>query len=407
MDKTNSFSRRFSRLTKVQVAVVLAVGFILPCAYLAFQASSYNSSLANFTSNERVGILYLRPVNGLIVALSDGESAAVRNDRVNTADIQAAVSAVNAADAAYGSRLATQQRWSDLRQRIATLIARPETGQQAFSDYSNLMDLAVALVTETGDTSNLILDPGQDSYHIVVAAMVDATTVLVDSGQMADLVWLGSKVAPKGTTEAEGRVFAARDGVAQAAADIDTNIQTAFGATQSTTLAASLAGPLDQFRSAISEFAPVTSLAELSVNLSEPQPIYAARSEVESTGSRLQATMFDQLDQLLQARQDELNRQRQQAFAAVGVAVVAVGWIGWILLPARRAPDLALGTDEAAELDSGRHRAPGLREDEDPDPAEDGLTDLIDARELLAMDELTRSGRAVRSTRRGVARDAE
>jgi hypothetical protein len=31
----------------------------------------------------------------------------------------------------------------------------------------------------------------------------------------------------------------------------------------------------------------------------------------------------------------------------------------------------------------------------------------MDARELLAMDELTRVGRAVRSTRRGVSRDAE
>lgn len=405
MGKTNSFPQRFSRLMKVRVAVVLAVGFILPCTYLAFQASSYNSSLANFTSNERVGILYLRPLNGLIVALVDGESSAVRNDRVNTAGIQAAVSRVNAADAAYGSRLATQRRWSDLRQRIAALIARPETGQQAFSDYSNVIDLAVALVTETGDTSNLILDPDQDSYHLVVAAMVDATSVLVGSGQMADLVWLGSKVAPKGTTQAQGRVLAARDQVAQAAAAIDTDVQTVFGATQSTTLAADLAAPLDQFRSAISGFAPVTSLAELSVNLAQPQPIYAARSQVESAGSRLQATMFDELDQLLRARQDDLHRQQQRALAAVGVAVVAVGWIGWILLPPRREPDSAQTTDEAAALDGGRHRAAGIGEDEDPDTAADGLADLMDARELL-MEELTRSGRAVRS-RRGVARDAE
>jgi methyl-accepting chemotaxis protein len=405
MGKTDSFPRSFSRLVKARVAVVLAVGFVLPCAYLAFQASSYNSSQGNFLSNERVGILYLRPLNGLIVALSDGESAAVRNERVNTAAIQAAVSKVDAADAAYGSRLATQQRWSDLRQRIATLIARPEAGQQAFSDYSNIIDLAVALVTETGDTSELILDPGQDSFHLVDAAMVQATSVLVDSGQMADLVWLESKA--KATTEAEGRVFAARDRVAQAAAAIDTDVKTSFGATQSTTLAAHLAAPLDQFRSAISGFAPVTSLAELSVNLSDPQPVYAARSQVEGAGSRLQVTMFDELDQLLQARQDDLHRQRQRGFAAVGVAAVAVGWIGWILLPARRTSDSAQTTDEAAALDGGRHRAAGIGEDEDPDPADDGLTDLMDARELLAMDELTRVGRAVRSNRRGAARDAE
>jgi hypothetical protein len=407
MGKTSSSPRLFSRLMKARVAVVLAVGFMLPFAYVAFLASSYNSAQGNFLSNERAGILYLRPLNGLIIALSDGESAAVRNDRVNTADIQAPVSKVDAVDGAYGSRLATQQRWSDLRQRIATLIARPETGQQAFSDYSNVIDLAVALVTQTGDSSELILDPGQDSFHLVDAAMVQATSVLVDSGQMADLVWLGSKVAPKGTTEADGQVFAARDRVAQAAAAIDTDLQTAFGATHSTTLAAHLAAPLDQFRSAISGFAPVTSLAELSVNLSQPQPLLAARSQVESAASRLQATMFDELDQLLRARQDDLRRQRQREFTAVGFAAVAVGWIGWILLPPRRAPDSAQTGDEAAALDGGRHRAAGIREDEDPDPADDGLTDLMDARELLAMDELTRVGRAVRSTRRGVARDAE
>jgi methyl-accepting chemotaxis protein len=392
---------------RVRVSVVVGVGFMLPCVYLAFQASSYNSAQENFLSNERVGILYLRPLNGLIVALSDGESAAVRNDPVNAAEIQAAVSKVDTADAAYGSRLATQQRWSDLRQRIATLIATPETGQLAFSDYSNIIDLAVALVTATGDTSELILDPGQDSFHLVDAALVQATSVLVDSGQMADLVSLGSKVAPTGTTEAEGRVFAARDRVAQAAAVIDTDVQTSFGATRSTTLAAQLAAPLDQFRSAISGFAPVTSLAELPVSLSEPRSVYAARSQVQSAASRLQATMLDELDQLLQARQHDLHAQWQRGFAALGVAVVAVGWIGWILLPARRVPDPAQTTDEAAALDGGRHRAAEIGEDEDPDPADDGLTDLIDARELLAMDELTRVGRAVRSTRRGVTRDAE
>jgi hypothetical protein len=406
MGKTSSSPRRFSHLMKVRVAVVLAVGFMLPFAYLAFLAFSYNSTQGNMLSNERVGILYLRPLNGLIVALTNGESAAVRNDPVNTAAIQAAIGNVNAADAAYGSRLATQQRWTDLRQRIATLIARPESGQQAFSDYSNVIDLAVALVTQAGDTSALILDPGQDSFHLVDAAMVQAVSVLVDSGQMADLVSLGSKDAPKGTTEADGQVFAARNSVAQAAAAIDTDLQTAFGATHSTTLAPRLATPLDQFRSAISGFAPVTSLAELSVNLSNPQPILAARTQVESTASRLQATMLDELNQLLAARQDRLHTQRQQGFAAVGVAAVAVGWIGWILLPARRAPDSEQTRDESAALDGARHAA-GIREDEDPDPADDGLTDLMDARELLTMDELTRVGRAVRSTRRGVARDAE
>jgi hypothetical protein len=407
MGKTSSSPRRFSRLMKVRLAIVLAVGFILPSAYLAFQASTYNSAQGNFLSNERVGILYLSPLNGLIIALSDGESAAVRNDRVNTADIQSAVSKVDAVDGAYGSRLATQQRWSDLRRRIATLIAGPESGQRAFSDYSNVIDLAVALVTQTGDSSELILDPGQDSFHLVDAAMVQASSVLVDSGQMADLVWLESRVAAKGTTEADGRVFAARDRVAQAAAAIDTDLQTSFAATHSTTLAAHLATPLDQFRSAISGFAPVTSLAELSVNLSNPQSLLAARSQVESAASRLQATMFDELDQLLRTRQDDLHGQRQRGFAAVAVAVVAVGWIGWILLPARRAPDLVQTGDEAAALDGGRHRAAGIGEDEDLDSADDGLTDLMDARQLLAMDELTRVGRAVRSTRRGVARDAE
>jgi hypothetical protein len=407
MGKTNSFPRRFSRLMKVRIAVVLVVGFILPSAYLAFLASSFNSFQGNVLSYERTGILYLRPLNGLVIALIDAESAAVRNDRVNTAAIEAAVGNVNAADAAYGSLLATQQRWSDLRQRIATLIARPESGQQAFSDYSNVIDLAVALVTEAGDTSTLILDDVQDSFHLVDAAMVQAVTVLQGSGQMADLVWLGSKVAPKGTPEADGRVLAARNEIAQAAAAIDVDLQIAFEFTHSTALAADLAAPLDQFRSAISGFAPETSLAELSVNLSDPQPMLAAGSQVESAASRLQATMFYELDQLLRARQDDLRTQRERGFAAVGVAVVAVGWIGWILLPARRAPDSAQTTDEAAAQDGGRHRAAGIGEDEDPDLADDGLTDLMDARELLAMDELARVGRAVRSTRRGVARDAE
>jgi hypothetical protein len=407
MGKSSSSPWRSSRLTRVWAAVVLAVGFLLPFSYLAFVASSYASTQGNTLGDERVGILYLKPLDELIVALSDGQSAAVHNDRVNTAAIQAAIGKVSAADTAYGSRLATQQRWSSLRQRIATLIAMPESGQQAFTDYGNAIDLALALVTKVGDTSTLILDPALDSYHLVDAAIVQASSVLVDSGRMADLMSLESKVARKDTEAADGRVFAARDRVAQAAAAIDTDIQTSFEATHSTTLATHLAAPLDQFRSAVSGFAPVTSLAELSVNLSKPQPVLAARSQVESAVNRLQATMLDELDHLLRARQDDLRTQWHRAYAAVGVAAVGVGWMAWMLLPARRAPGSARTGDEAAVLGSGRDGAVGVHEDEDPDPAKDGLTDVMDARELLAMDELTRVGRAVRSSRRGAARDAE
>jgi hypothetical protein len=407
MGKSSSPPRRSSRLIRAWTAVVLAVGFLLPFSYMAFSAWSYTTGQGNVLGDERVGIRYLRPLDDLIVALSDGQSAAVHNDQVNATAIQAAIGKVNAADTAYGGRLATQQRWSSLRQRIATLIARPESGQQAFTDYGNAMDLALALVTKVGDTSTLILDPVLDSYHLVDAAMVQTPSVLVDSGQMADLVSLESQVRPRINAAADGRVFAARDRVAQAATAIDTDVQTSFEATRSATLATHLAGPLDQFRSAVSRFAPVTSLAELSVNLSQPQPVLTARSQVESAGEHLQATMLDELDHLLQARQDDLNRQRERAYAAAGVAAVAVGWMGWTLLPARRSPNPAPAEDEAALPGNGRHRALRIREDEDPDPAEDGLTDIMNARDLLAMDELTRVGRAVRSTRRGVARDAE
>ncbi|MGW4995529.1 hypothetical protein ACWEQ3_49595 [Streptomyces mirabilis] len=436
MGKSSRPAQQLPRATRVLAAIVLAVGVLLPFAFLAFTDSSSNSESYQILVVERVGIQYVGPLSNLVTALTDGQSAAVRSESVNANAIRTAVAKLNRVDTAVGGQLAAEQRWSGVRQHIDTLLAGHESGAQAFSDYSDTIDLALALSVKVGDTSTLILDPALDSYHLVDAALVQAMSILVDSGQMADLAWLANQPAARqGQASSEGRIFAARDRVSAAAAAMDADVQTSFDATQSATLASALAGPLDQFRKVISSFAPVTSLADLSVRTTQPDAVLSARVQAESATVRLQATMLDQLDLLLQARQGDLRTQRQEWYAAVGVAAVALGGVGWTLLPGgdrTGEPDGGEGAREggrhhvgsASPPDDepepgGRHRASGASPDPDDKPEAkanalhdddayvDHLWDVIDARVLVPADELTRVGRAVQPRRRGADTDAQ
>ncbi|MGW3633867.1 hypothetical protein ACWD7F_27585 [Streptomyces sp. NPDC005122] len=381
----------------------------MPFANLAISRLSGVDGQSAVLHKERDGIAYLRPLDTLVTALSDAQSDAVQHRGAgNTAALAAAVGKLDAADARYGAELATQQRWRNLRKRVAGLRQSEASGAAAYSAYGDAIDLALALVAKVGDTSTLILDPALDTYHLVDASMVQAPSLLVDSGRMADLAWLAHRGAgsPADTLAvAEGRVFTARDRVSTAAAAIDADVRTSFEASDSTSLAPDLAGPLDEFRHVVSAFAPVTSLADLSVDASQAPAVIAAQSGVEKAGNHLEAAMLDELEQLLQTRQESVQNQQEAALAAVAAFAMAAGWAAWTLLPHRGR--LRSSENEPAQAGPGADPAAGTGEGVPTDRAGDGLTDVIDARELVENEELARVGRAVQRRQRGASHHAQ
>ena len=382
---------RFPLARRIQVlaAFILATALLVPLGVLFEQFWTSTGKDREIAADERSGVAYLRPLIGLVGALDEAQSLAVRGQAVDTQKMRNAITAVDDADRAQGGPLRVQERWSSLRSQIDGMLARADgPGRPAYDAYGQSVDLLLALAVKVGDESQLILDPEIDTYYLVDTVLLRIPPVVVDGGRAADLPLVVPQVRsepdernePQPTPEPV-QVTAAEDRVARAAAAIDAGLKKSFDATASHTLGSNLIGQLDAFRSPVSALAPGDALAAPSTTRADPAVVAATRIELRTAALALGEATLNELDALITVRENALADARSRAVAAAVVGVVIAACILWLRLPdpGRAAPDP--GVEPEQSLDAVAY------------PVE---RDLVDARELLADAELIHVGRALR-----------
>ncbi|GGM37662.1 hypothetical protein ACFFX1_36350 [Dactylosporangium sucinum] len=365
------------------VAAVLAVTVIGTLLGIGLVGSwSELSRQRGFVTAERAGVAYLRPLTALIGALTAAESAAVRGQPIDTGGLRTAVAGVAGADAAHGAALGATVRWSEVQQRIATLIDEPGTGQSAHRDFGDVVSLAIELTVQVGDASNLILDPELDAYYLMDVGLMRLPTVMFNAARVADLVAL-----PLGADTASERAAAvavARYEVAVAAAQISTGLKKSVLNTERSALGTDITGEQDAFQNAVDALTPPALVRQLSGPVTGAG-LEDAAARVNHTAVTLVAAIWDQLDGLLADRQAGLVSQQRLVIAgAAGVLAGAVVLL-WLLAPDRR----SRATDEGTEGSDEVEAAP-----------EQPQISMIDARDLLGAEELVHVGRGVQARRR-------
>lgn len=404
--------RARTRRFRVVAAFVLVGALLLPLSLLFWRFWSSTGEDQAVVADERSGVVYLRPLAGLLTALDEAQAAAVRGQPVDTGKVRNAVAAVADVDRTRGAGLRVQERWASLRTQIEGVIGRAlPAGRDAFNAYSENVDLLVSLAVKVGDESRLILDPQIDSYYLMDAALLRLPTMLVDAGRIADLPLVVAPlvVAPSprqtdlGTPAAQQtepvQVTAAKDRLSRSFAALDAGLRKSFDRTASRTLGQSMLGPLDAFGAAVRALAPGAVLIDPPVTRSDPAGTAATRAEVRRAGLSLSTVTLDELDKLLAARHDGLSVQRNQALAALIVAAVVIAGILWLRLPTPQALPAADG--EPGELPVDEHSSGSPEADY---PVE---RDLVDARQLLKNAELIHVGRGLRAPGRRDRSDDE
>jgi hypothetical protein len=305
------------------------------------QSWTTNAGSARIVADDRSRVAYLGPLAHLIGALSEAQSAAVREIPVDRAAVQSAVDAVDAVDKTYGTALATTTRWTDLRDRANGVVAQSTAGRAAYQSYSDVLTLALDLAVRVGDTSDQIIEPQLDSFYVIDTALLRLPRVLVSAGRAADLATLATAgtgpVAPADAVQ----VSVAQHDVAQAAADASASLSKGIEVTNRSVVGAGLAGQLDGFRAAVDVFAPpaVLDTPSAPADLSSLPP---AAGLVRVTALALIDAVLTQLDSLLADRQASLANQRQLAIgmsAGGGVVLLLMLWVAVVHLRVRRAPD--------------------------------------------------------------------
>ena len=322
--------------------VLAALALLVPMGVSLASLNSQTGADLAFTDREREGITYLRPLVRLVSATVDAQSAAVAGKPLDVTRLKAAAHDVDVVDAQLGSVLGTTDRWGNLRTRLDQLGTTGGSPLATYRTYSDVIVLALALLSRVGDTSNLILDPELDAYYVMDATLLRVPAILADSGRVSALTGL----AEASRSDAD-RLAAAvsTTTVRSSLVQIDEGLRKSFDATGSRTLAAGLLTPIDRLRDAITTFAPPTR--EVGATTRVPT---AAESELNRTAVRDAALAFEsagltELDALLATRSEALSTN-QRSVLAVTLAglLLAAGLAGWAVV--RRRPR---GRDAAAD----------------------------------------------------------
>lgn len=321
-------------------------------ATVAAWASSDNGDERSRVQTERRGVAYLRPLTQLLGTLANSQSAAVRGESVDVAQLDADLAAVEQVELREGAELTTRSRWPTLRDSIRELIQRPGSpGLEAYQRWGQAVDLTVALIRRVGDTSRLILDPEIDSSYLVDAALLRLPEIIQAAGQLADI----GQMTP-GLRADDARAAVLRDRIAVNAAQVATGLGNVADASSSGRVGSALLSPLDQFGAATDALAPSIAVASMPPL---PDNLAAASIGVRDSSQRLSQTIWTELDRLLADRIDSSGTRRIRILAVAVLGLLIAVAVGVMLLVFSRRP-------QQPRRRSPAHAAPDAPDDGGP-----------------------------------------
>ena len=326
-----------NRLTYPRKFAVISVLFVLPLALvMALLIPDINRIGPDFAQKERIGSAYLRPLRTLLEQVSAHWALARRPDAgaltASAAQIDASFAAVAAVDQQYGAQLgstaqlaALQQRWQALKREGPTLLPAEIDAQ-----HQRLASDLIALVSQVGNSSKLILDPDLDSYYLMDAVVLKLPEL---SNQLAELRVLGNQVVAQGrASETDRSRLVVLSGLARSnLAKLQAGFSFALTNNPSGQLVSAFSQPLPANVATINTFLAQVDTQVLSAPQSLTSAVYAAQaSQAINATYALWDTTIRQLDLLLQARIDGFSRKMVlvQVVAVLAFIVVAYLLIG-------------------------------------------------------------------------------
>jgi methyl-accepting chemotaxis protein len=247
------------------------------------------------------------------------------------------------------------------------------------SDLVTLAGALAALITEVGNTSNLILDPDLDSSFVMDVQIVQLPRALVAAAEAATAAAATDRTAVAAQAVRAGTLSGVADG-------LRTDVRTAAGSTELPGLEADLA-PLNRAADALATLATT-----LTGSLDSPGP-----ADVVAAADAIKAAVpavVDALRRLLTARIDGFTDERLAVLVvAVGGFVVAAWFAAAVLWRTRHDVALAVtGVTAIADGDLAPRRLPSGRDE----LGEIGRALDTARSRLVAQDSELRDGQAIR-----------
>jgi twitching motility protein PilJ len=203
---------KFDLKTKI---IGIASSFALPIMVLGYFVVSNINTDIEFSTLERKGNEYQRPLEAILQGVVDHQMAVIGHSEGKNVDAQLASSAETVrkgfeqlaeADSAYGVDLqftdeglkkrgranknvsSLKSNWAKLLQEVNKLPASSVVPADLLKGYEELVADVRSMITHMGDTSNLILDPDLDSYYMMDVTLLALPQTQDRLGKIATLV---------------------------------------------------------------------------------------------------------------------------------------------------------------------------------------------------------------------------
>ena len=335
-----------------RIIIVALSGMVPLIAILLYViASSINSNIA-FTSLERDGVAYQKPLGVLLDLIpqyqasarkaAGGDSSGADQLKVLQGRIDQAFSNLSATNTQLGARLkytdaelasrkrdiarlsVSQSDWQNLKNASASDVAKGEV-------TTKLVAAVRAMIAHAGDTSNLILDSDLDSYYLMdecvyklPAAEDRLSTTIIQVGD-----WLRAKAVEANKSDvAVDAAFQKQDDMDGVAGDVQTCLnedKNFHGLSQS--LQERLPAANAKYQAANQAFLDMLNKVASGKNLPDADSFEAAGWAAREASFSLAATSLDELDHLLNTRLGYFHHQRLISLGAIVLTILVVGTI--------------------------------------------------------------------------------
>jgi PAS domain S-box-containing protein len=352
--------------TQVQMNLVaLLLLFILPFTVVVYQLIAEVNLRVDFAQNELYGNAYLRSLEQVLLDvpqakllahryLSQGgsqEALVQQQTRIDQdfADLTIATQSLGEPLKNTETFHNAEQTWEQLKQALGAARANLDDDAQIQQRYASLITQIRGLISQTGDRSNLILDPDLDSYYLM-----DAVLLKLPEGQdlLGQLRQLGEYVVTRQalTSDQKARLTVLMGLVQENSSATRTGLAAAFRNSSTSTLRSVLESPLKASVTTTAEFLSTLNQAIAQSKTIQVQPIAydpveydrKARAALEASFNLWQQTSAA-LDELLQMRMQAAVRK---VYFVEGFTLLVLGSVTYVFIAFAR----SLAERKQAEL---------------------------------------------------------
>jgi methyl-accepting chemotaxis protein len=311
-------SRVVGRLSYAKKFLLIGLVMVVPLVWVVKSYLGVQSQGSSFAAKEQVGVVYLRPATNLLAQVVRLRTLAVQT-AAGQADssqlagarsqIEAAIRQVGAAQGA-GQTLALNGQWSALRRQIQGVVSAPlTTAAKAFAGYSGLTTGIESLIANDGNNSNMILDPGDDSYYLMDAVLNRLTVEIDAAGQAGDLQTVIS-ASGQPTLAKRLTLEDLKSTIETTLSNSDPDYASAFQNTHDTALKRQLSGPRSTFDNSMK--AVTTQLSSAVQGTLDGATAGQLAESAEANAVSLDRATLPVIDRLLAGRIDGFSAASRQ-----------------------------------------------------------------------------------------------